>query len=890
MPQIKFAPCVYFVFAFFVLLPVTGTARIGCGAPLDPYFDTPNNGTLPSNARGVVFNAGTDTDYLNSQLEPRVFLARPPTPLSEEQFVVQEQPTAQMLKVKLERVKAQLPATSINQRFYVFKDPVEKQCYVKNRVLGCASTAEQNSPEQSLATLIASSKVQDVTEAFFQSVGRFRVMPVDGFKEGHSYQFQFERRMYGSRTKIDVHIGTAVALAGQPEFAIDLTTAPYRELVYTGYEWRESLVQVTQDVGFKLPATYENYRPHMKFALLEQKPVNETKNETKAEEGSKPKFQQRRQVGFCAHLYKMPDVADWSDIFNVTAKCEPKLPTRDIKAYAAFLELSDELYELPTATVDFAKAKGNSCESTDILRANVSDGNTVRIAQNVCGLDFEDRDRRRSSELFPMLVELSRHSAQGVRECSIRQMIRALEALPKVDMPSLERVRDIFVDEFKKDAGRSISEDRFRWYSFAHFVDYLKVHKIDFSILMPMSRMLANETSAYQNHNDLYAPSVLAMMGRHASDTIDILLSLRTDANSSKLLPIMAAIAPEDDRVIYLVNKAIAGNQDYGMKSLAHMGKAAYSHLDWLLSIATSGSNVERGMLANKTLRQLAATEPRINEQYLAYLMRLIINSPTIDVDGKLSRAQLIELISAMGCRANSAVPDLIQVLADKASARDYETVKDTLNQICAPVGSLKLARESAARSTDLAVRTLGEADVSLANKALADAKENASISLKYIRLAKTIHGVRSFAVDHSDNIYLSEQGCNCVRKIQAKGEVTILASYASPQFADHPVIRALDRPFSPGAIAVSQTGTVYVADSVQHIILKIRDGKIGKIDTKRDLANDVKMDERRYGKLKNLHVSGDNTLYVNAGYDIYKLTQSGLLILNPAVTHCPQA
>ncbi|MDD9265665.1 stalk domain-containing protein [Paenibacillus sp. GCM10023248] len=78
----------------------------------------------------------------------------------------------------------------------------------------------------------------------------------------------------------------------------------------------------------------------------------------------------------------------------------------------------------------------------------------------------------------------------------------------------------------------------------------------------------------------------------------------------------------------------------------------------------------------------------------------------------------------------------------------------------------------------------------------------------------------KGLAVDGQGNVYVADSGNNAIRKIDAAGQVTTLAGNGVPGNKDGQGAAASFN--HPSDVAVTADGTVYVADSLNHVIRKI--------------------------------------------------------------------
>lgn len=80
-------------------------------------------------------------------------------------------------------------------------------------------------------------------------------------------------------------------------------------------------------------------------------------------------------------------------------------------------------------------------------------------------------------------------------------------------------------------------------------------------------------------------------------------------------------------------------------------------------------------------------------------------------------------------------------------------------------------------------------------------------------------------AIDANGAIFVSEWGAHRIRRIDPDGTVTTIAGTGEQGFADGPASQAKFN--TPQGIAVAPDGTLYVADSLNHRIRRIKDGMV---------------------------------------------------------------
>ncbi|MBN8701665.1 MAG: hypothetical protein J0M08_01240 [Bacteroidetes bacterium] len=82
-------------------------------------------------------------------------------------------------------------------------------------------------------------------------------------------------------------------------------------------------------------------------------------------------------------------------------------------------------------------------------------------------------------------------------------------------------------------------------------------------------------------------------------------------------------------------------------------------------------------------------------------------------------------------------------------------------------------------------------------------------------------------ALDAVGNLYIAENVNNRVRKVDTQGVITTLAGDGEQSFAGDGGPAAISRLFSPGGVATSTDGTIYIADSWNKRIRKIDKGGV---------------------------------------------------------------
>lgn len=89
-------------------------------------------------------------------------------------------------------------------------------------------------------------------------------------------------------------------------------------------------------------------------------------------------------------------------------------------------------------------------------------------------------------------------------------------------------------------------------------------------------------------------------------------------------------------------------------------------------------------------------------------------------------------------------------------------------------------------------------------------------------------HAPAGLAVDNRDNVYVADAGNHAIRRIDKEGNVTTVAGTPELGYADGSAEEA--RFYYPTDVAVTKTGVIYVADTLNHVIRRI--GATGKVTT----------------------------------------------------------
>jgi sugar lactone lactonase YvrE len=87
---------------------------------------------------------------------------------------------------------------------------------------------------------------------------------------------------------------------------------------------------------------------------------------------------------------------------------------------------------------------------------------------------------------------------------------------------------------------------------------------------------------------------------------------------------------------------------------------------------------------------------------------------------------------------------------------------------------------------------------------------------------AASFSSPNGLAVDAAHNVYVADSGNSTIRKITPAGVVTTLAGFANALPGSTDGAGAVARFFDPQAIAIDASGTLYVADTLNHTIRKI--------------------------------------------------------------------
>lgn len=152
-----------------------------------------------------------------------------------------------------------------------------------------------------------------------------------------------------------------------------------------------------------------------------------------------------------------------------------------------------------------------------------------------------------------------------------------------------------------------------------------------------------------------------------------------------------------------------------------------------------------------------------------------------------------------------------------------------------------------------------------------------------------TLSGPNGVTVDSGYNVYIADTGANLIRKATASGVTTILAGGGGAGHTDGVGSAALFN--SPTALTVDALGTVYVADTANHSIRKIRSaGDVSTIAGKADApgSTDGGAATARFALPGGIVVDTSNNLYV-ADTGNHTIRKSGS-VTAPVITSQPIA
>lgn len=133
----------------------------------------------------------------------------------------------------------------------------------------------------------------------------------------------------------------------------------------------------------------------------------------------------------------------------------------------------------------------------------------------------------------------------------------------------------------------------------------------------------------------------------------------------------------------------------------------------------------------------------------------------------------------------------------------------------------------------------------------------------------------QDIAIDPSGNLYVADSNNHCIRRITPDGTVTTLAGTGSSGFADGPYSSAQ---FSyPHAVSVGKDGSIYVVETGNDRIRKLKDGKVmtlagGGSSFEDGTGTSIQLTDPMY-----MTLDGNDNLYVSdAGARIYRVAPEG--------------
>lgn len=140
------------------------------------------------------------------------------------------------------------------------------------------------------------------------------------------------------------------------------------------------------------------------------------------------------------------------------------------------------------------------------------------------------------------------------------------------------------------------------------------------------------------------------------------------------------------------------------------------------------------------------------------------------------------------------------------------------------------------------------------------------------------LNGPNGLAVDLQGNLYIADQGNNCIRKVTPDGKVSVYAGSKTPGFKDGPTSEA--RFNGPCGMTVDSKGNLYVCDYFNHCIRKISVN--GEVSTYAGLGlegyKDGKADQAMFKEPLAIIADKQGNLYVAdfGNHAIRKITPDG--------------
>jgi len=131
-------------------------------------------------------------------------------------------------------------------------------------------------------------------------------------------------------------------------------------------------------------------------------------------------------------------------------------------------------------------------------------------------------------------------------------------------------------------------------------------------------------------------------------------------------------------------------------------------------------------------------------------------------------------------------------------------------------------------------------------------------------------------AIDASGNLYVADEGNNCIRKVTPYGKVTTLAG-STQGYADGKGSAA--QFYSPGGIAIDASGNLYVADGWNHRIRKVTpEGEVTTLAGNTQGHADGKGDAAKFYFPYGIAINASGNLYVTDSRNnrIRKVTPKG--------------
>lgn len=343
---------------------------------------------LPLNAKGVLFKS---TDYLENRHWSGLFIGNgklvknlPPN-ISNEAFSISDNESGAMLQ-------AEIITDQPLGHFYRIVDKVLSDCIYESGANRHNSVCQSKDvmnirDEATFRRLLKQGKVQDVSAAFFYGLRSAWIRPKSGFKEGHTYIFNYHglepHEPFFSQTRtlslligpvVDAKLFDRIRLVDDGDVTFDeIYTDRGRDSFLSSYR------SMVRNIRFDLPPELEKYRETLVYSAgsdLSDKTFQDVLDSIH----SRP----------CVACH-WPPIAPvrGSSFIELLSKCSARKngePLIEFWGHVQFPELGDDKYSTPKLALKFQNENGKFCYGWDFFDRVTKNREPIEIRKLVCDL------------------------------------------------------------------------------------------------------------------------------------------------------------------------------------------------------------------------------------------------------------------------------------------------------------------------------------------------------------------------------------------------------------------------------------------------------------------------------------------------------------------------